>query len=69
VSDQPTGELPLEQRQIIFKAVVEAQDGGKSVAVSRAETARRFSVTEDQVKEIEREGSVNSWPPLDAEDD
>jgi hypothetical protein len=69
VSDQPTGEIPLERRQLIFKAVVEAQDGGQSVAASRAEAAKRFSVTEEQVKEIEREGSVNSWPPLDAEEE
>jgi hypothetical protein len=64
LSDQPTGELPVEQRQIIFRALVEAQDGGKSVAASRAEVAKRFSVTEEQVKEIEREGSANQWPPL-----
>ena len=40
-----------------FQGVVEAQDGGMSVPVSRTEMARQFSVTEDQVREIEREGS------------
>ncbi|MBN9120615.1 MAG: hypothetical protein J0I06_15930 [Planctomycetes bacterium] len=49
---------------MIFKAVVEAQDGGQSVADSRAAVARQFSVTEEQVKQIEREGSDNQWPPL-----
>ena len=56
--------IPLEQRQVIFRAVVEAQDGGMGVASSRAEAASRFSVTEEQVKEIEREGLANQWPPL-----
>jgi hypothetical protein len=64
VSDSPSGEIPLEQRQVIFRAIVEAQDGGQSVAASRADAARRFSVTEDQVKDIEREGLANQWPPL-----
>ena len=61
-SDQP---IPLEQRQIIFRSIVEAQDGGMAVASSRAQAASRFSVTEEQVKEIEREGLANQWPPLD----
>jgi hypothetical protein len=56
--------IPLEQRQMIFRAVVEAQDGGMGVASSRAAAARRFAVTEEQVKEIEREGLANQWPPL-----
>ena len=63
MSEQPD-EIPVEQRQVIFKAVVEAQDGGQSVADSRAAAARQFSVSEDQVKEIEREGMDNQWPPL-----
>ena len=63
VSEQ-ADEIPLEQRQLIFKAIVEAQDGGQSVAASRAAVARQFSVTEEQVKQIEREGSDNQWPPL-----
>jgi hypothetical protein len=62
--DQPAEPIALEQRQIIFRAVVEAQDGGMPVASSRAEIVRRFSVTEEQVKEIEREGLANQWPPL-----
>lgn len=57
-------EIPVEQRQVIFKALVEAQDRGQSVADSRADAARRFSVTEEQVKDIEREGLANQWPPL-----
>jgi len=65
VSRQPEDDLPLEQRQAIFLALVESQDGGLNVAASRAEIAKRFSVTENQVKDIEREGLSNQWPPLD----
>jgi hypothetical protein len=65
VSQQSVEELPLSQRQAIFLALVESQDGGMNVATSRAEIARRFSVTENQVKEIEREGLSNQWPPLE----
>lgn len=61
---QNEGELPIERRQSIFLALVEAQDGGLSVLASRAEVAAKFSVTEDQMKEIEREGLANQWPPL-----
>lgn len=61
---QHEGNLPVDQKQAIFLALVESQDGGMTVATSRAEVARRFSVTEGQVKEIEREGLSNQWPPL-----
>jgi hypothetical protein len=63
MSDQQDA-IPLDQRQTIFRAVVEAQDGGMTVAVSRSETARKFAITEEQVKEIEREGLAEGWPPL-----
>lgn len=62
---EPSGEIPVEQRQVIFKALVEAQDGGMGVAASRAATAKQFAVTEDQVRDIEREGSAQLWPPLE----
>jgi hypothetical protein len=57
-------EIPVDRRRTIFLALVEAQDGGLSVLASRAEVAARFSVTDDQMKEIEREGLANQWPPL-----
>jgi hypothetical protein len=64
VSRHPEDDLPMDQKQAIFLALVESQDGGMTVATSRAEIARRFSVTEGQVKEIEREGLSQQWPPL-----
>jgi hypothetical protein len=62
--EQSDDALPLDRRQTIFRAVVEAQDNGAGVATSRAEVARQFAVTEQMVKEIEREGLANQWPPL-----
>ncbi len=62
--DRPADDLTLDRRQAIFLAVVEAQDQGKPVAESRAEAARRFDVTIEQVRAIEREGLDENWPPL-----
>ena len=60
-SDEP---VTVDRRRAIFRAVVEAQDDGRSVVESRAEAARKFEVTEDQVKAIEQEGLDQQWPPL-----
>ncbi len=57
-------EIPVERRQVIFQELVEAQDTGMGVAASRTELARRHSVTEEAIKEIEQEGLANQWPPL-----
>jgi hypothetical protein len=62
--EQLDNSLPIDSRQNIFRALVEAQDGGQSVATSRLEIAKQFSVTEDDIKNIEREGLANQWPPL-----
>ena len=61
---QSEADIPVDRRQSIFRALVESQDGGLNAVASRAEVARQFSVTEAQVKEIEREGLANQWPPL-----
>jgi hypothetical protein len=58
------GDVALERRQEVFRVVVEAQDRGETVAASRTAAARQFSLTEEQVKAIEREGLANEWPPL-----
>lgn len=63
-AEQPITENTPDSRQVIFRALVEAQDGGLTVAASRAEVAQRFSVSEEDVKDIEREGLANQWPPL-----
>jgi hypothetical protein len=60
-ADQP---IPESRRKEIFLALVEAQDRAMSVAESRAEVARQFSITAEQLREIEREGLNETWPPL-----
>jgi hypothetical protein len=59
-----TPELPEDRRKEIFRALVEAQDQGTSVADSRTSVASRFNITEAQLREIEREGLNETWPPL-----
>ncbi len=63
---QPQTEGPLseEERREIFRALVEAQDQGMRVALSRTTIAERFGIAEALVRDIEREGLDHSWPPL-----
>jgi hypothetical protein len=60
----PEKTLPESVRKEIFLALVDAQDHEMPVAQSRKAIAERFGVTETQVREIEREGLENTWPPL-----
>lgn len=64
MTDPQPAAATVEQRRAIFRALLEAQDAGASVAKSRAEVAERFGVTAEQVKEIEQEGVEHEWPPL-----
>jgi hypothetical protein len=63
-SEESIAETPQDNRRMIFRALVEAQDEGLTVSASRTAIAERYSVTEEDVKEIEREGLANQWPPL-----
>lgn len=56
--------LPEALRKAIFLAVVDAQDGGTPVALSRQKVAADFGVTEGEVRLIEEEGADAGWPPL-----
>jgi hypothetical protein len=56
--------LPEDRRKEIFLALVEAQDREEGVTQSRRSVAERFGVSEDQVRQIEREGLDRQWPPL-----
>jgi hypothetical protein len=51
-------------RKEIFLALVEAQDRDMTVAQSRKLIADSFGLKESQVREIEREGLDQQWPPL-----
>lgn len=65
VTDDPQpASTTVEQRRAIFRALLDAQDAGASVAQSRATVAGQFGVSEEQVKEVEREGIDQQWPPL-----
>jgi hypothetical protein len=54
----------LEQRMVIFRALVEAQDGGSSVHRSRRAVAEQFGVSGPVLLLIEHEGLDRNWPPL-----
>ena len=56
--------LTETKRKEIFLALVEAQDQEMSVSQSRQLISERFGVSDAQVRDIEREGLDNQWPPL-----
>ena len=56
--------LPETRRMEIFAALVQAQDSGLSVALSRETVAEQFGIDADLVRAIEEEGLDNEWPPL-----
>jgi len=65
LSRDPTEDLPEERRKEIFLALVEAQDRHEfTVPQSRRFIADRFGVSENQIRQIEREGMDRLWPPL-----
>jgi hypothetical protein len=65
MSQEEAGDgLNEAKRKEIFLALVEAQDQEMSVSQSRQLIAERFGVTDAQIRDIEREGLDNQWPPL-----
>jgi hypothetical protein len=52
-------------RKEIFSALVDAQDQEMPVVESRREIARRFDITDEELRAIEREGLDNDWPPFE----
>jgi hypothetical protein len=56
--------VPETRRKEIFLALVEAQDQELGVVQSRQLVAERFGVSEDTIKQVEREGIDAQWPPL-----
>jgi hypothetical protein len=59
--------LSVEERKAIFRALIEAQDGGQSVDGSRRAVAEQYKVSEETVKRVEKEGGDKDWPPLQPE--
>jgi hypothetical protein len=62
--DEAGDGLTEAKRKEIFLALVEAQDQEMSVSQSRQLIAERFGVSDAQIRDIEREGLDNQWPPL-----
>jgi hypothetical protein len=62
--DTTDQQLSETRRKEIFFALVDAQDHNIGVAHSRELMVERFGVSNSQVREIEREGMDNQWPPL-----
>ena len=62
--DTNSGVLAEDRRKEIFLAIVEAQDRQMDVAQSRKMATEKFGVSESLVRQIEREGMDNQWPPL-----
>ncbi len=56
--------FPTEKRREIFLALVNAQDQSKSVPESRIFVGQQFGLSESEIRQIEREGLDNQWPPL-----
>lgn len=56
--------LSEDRRKELFLALVDAQDHDMDVAASRKLVAERFGVSEEEVRQIEREGLDRDWPPL-----
>jgi hypothetical protein len=64
MDEQEEQPLSEDRRKEIFLALVEAQDRAMSVAQSRRSIAKRFGISEQSIRQIEREGLEGEWPPL-----
>jgi hypothetical protein len=62
--DEAVINLTEERRKEIFLALVDAQDHEMSVSQSRKLMLERFSINDEQIRQIEREGLEQQWPPL-----
>jgi hypothetical protein len=61
---QSEKEISEYRRKEIFRALVDAQDKKLGVTHSRILIAKRFGLSEGQVRRIEQEGLDEQWPPL-----
>jgi hypothetical protein len=64
IQEKEHEQLSEDRRKEIFFALVDAQDREMDVAQSRSFVVQRFNVSESRVRQIEREGMDNKWPPL-----
>jgi len=59
-----TIDLTEDRRRAIFLSLVNAQDSGIRVRLSRDRIAKEFKVTIRQIQAVELEGIEHLWPPL-----
>jgi hypothetical protein len=52
------------RRKEVFLALVNAQDQALDVSESRRVVVQQFGLSENQIRQIEREGLDQQWPPL-----
>jgi hypothetical protein len=64
IQEKEHEQLSEGRRKEIFLALVDAQDHEMDVAQSRSFVVQRFNVSESRLRQIEREGMDNKWPPL-----
>ena len=64
IQEKEHDQVSEDRRKEIFLALVEAQDKEMDVVQSRSFVVQRFSVSESRIRQIEREGMDNQWPPL-----
>ena len=64
MSPQKLEELSQEERKEIFRELVHAQDHDLGVKESRKVIAERFGLTDEDIRQIEKEGLEAEWPPL-----
>ena len=61
---EPNASPSEDRRKEIFQQLVDSQDQKMSVQESRKLIAERFSISDDVVRQIDREGLDHGWPPL-----
>ena len=64
MANEEPSPLTPEQREAVFLALVEAMRATLDLTRARRLVARRFGVTEQEVRRIEEEGVEGRWPPL-----
>jgi hypothetical protein len=64
MAQQKEEQLSEERKKEIFAALVDAQDHEMNVPQSRKLIAERFGLSEAAIRQIEREGVDEQWPPL-----
>lgn len=58
-------DLPEGLQKELFLELVNQQDQGVGVALSRTRVAKRFKVSVTTVIAVERQGLAKQWPPID----